>query len=215
MNRPLTEQEHAERARAEAVASSARQTRADGREDQADGGEDRGQAGAADDAPRDHRAGADAEHQRQQQQARSRTPSAAHDAQIERQERDQRHQRGAVAGGQRIAAPDGGLAQKGDGQQRKGCRLLPAHQRDQRGDANGHEQHEHGGSVLALMRCACSSASSAGTMKATNRTSPMPSKVQGCSRAGRGGSRSVSSAATTPSGRLTRNTLRQPKCCVR
>ena len=42
------------------------------------------------------------------------------------------------------------------------------------------------GKLPLLMRCACSSASSTGTMQATNSTRPMLSKVHGCSRAGRG-----------------------------
>jgi hypothetical protein len=63
----------------------------------------------------DQRSDADAEHQRQQQQAGFRRRRAADRAQIDRQERDQRHQRGAMAGRQRrwLRQTDGSLNKAG------------------------------------------------------------------------------------------------------
>ena len=70
--------------------------------------------------------------------------------QIDRQERDQRDQGGAVAGGKRIAAPDGGLAEQVDRQQRKGRPPLAPYQQTERGNADA-QQHQELGSASTLM----------------------------------------------------------------
>ena len=51
-------------------------------------------------------------------------------------------QRGAVAGGERVAAPDGGLTQQVDRQQRVGRAPLAHHERNQRNRADGGEHQE-------------------------------------------------------------------------
>ncbi len=74
---------------------------------------------------------------------------AAHDAQVDGQEGDQRHERGAMAGGERVAAPDGGLAQQRDRQQREGRTPFLADEGDERGKAERHQGHERGQAVGA------------------------------------------------------------------
>jgi hypothetical protein len=60
-----------------------------------------------------------------------------------------------------------------------------------------------------------SSAISVDTTKTTKSASPIKSKRKPAPEPVRRRRRKVSSTATTPRGRLTRNTERQPKCSVR
>ena len=48
-----------------------------------------------------------------------------------------------MAGGQQIAAPDGGLAQQRDGKQRMGRLPLPLQERVEAGEADGQKRTEH------------------------------------------------------------------------
>ena len=85
---------------------------------------------------------------------------AAHHLQIDRQEGDQRDQRGAVAGGERVAAPDRRLAQQGDRDERRGRAHLLAHQQHAAATMPTASRPPASGSADSSMCCACSSASS-------------------------------------------------------
>ena len=84
-----------------------------------------GPAGVADDVAGE-RADADADRQREEQEPGLARRSAVHDAQVDRHEGEERYDYRAVAGGQRIAAPDRRMAEQRDRKERRAPPGAPA-----------------------------------------------------------------------------------------
>ena len=70
------------------------------------------------------------------------------------------------------------------------------------------------GTSASEMCCIRSSASSNGMTKPLNSASPSQSNRTRDASGRRSGNRNASAIATAPNGKFTRNTDRQPKCCV-
>ena len=165
--------------------------------------------------PRHHGASAQPDRQRHQHHPGARRRQAAHGFEINRQKADHRYQRAAVAGRDGGAAPDGGLAQQAERDERRGRALFVTDQQHECDDADpqhagGERQDRQAGALEALQRQERRGDEEREQEQAAGIGAPRQALLRGAAAAG-----SRRASASSAVGTLTRKTARQPKCSAR